>query len=265
MILIEGVTIINPIKVLIADDNIHTANAIELALKTDSDFECVAVASDGLEAIKNIKSYLPDVILLDIVMPYNDGFCVLNFISEQESYNPIIIILSSLTTDYNIKKSSALGAKHFIAKPFDLNNLLNTIKEIYHMQDSSSISTSSKPETLVKTNHVEIIYDIVNSLDISIKLKGYTYLCELLIMCCSNVNKVYSLSKDLYPYVANKYSENVGSVERSIRTAIHKAWSQSKFNNSPLFNKKREKEKCPSNSEFIFTIIYHLISINAIK
>ena len=62
-----------PIKVLIADDNIEFGDIVSEYLNSQEDIEVVAVARDGASAVDKIKTIRPDVAIIDIIMPHLDG------------------------------------------------------------------------------------------------------------------------------------------------------------------------------------------------
>ena len=64
------------ITILIADDNPDFANTLTGYIEEDNDFEIIAIARDGKEAVEMIISTEPDVVLLDVIMPHLDGIGV---------------------------------------------------------------------------------------------------------------------------------------------------------------------------------------------
>ena len=79
----------------------------------------VEVASDGREGLEKIKTFLPDLILLDIIMPVMDGFEVLTALKNDStiSRSPVVVF-STLGQESDIKKAIELGAKDYINKSF---------------------------------------------------------------------------------------------------------------------------------------------------
>ncbi len=108
---------------------------------TESGFE-VTTAVDGGEALKKIKNDIPDLILLDIVIPTMDGFEILKRIRSDG--NPAIagipvVILSNLGQDSDIEKAMYLGANDYIIKvEFTTDEIAARIKEILGKQSARS-------------------------------------------------------------------------------------------------------------------------------
>jgi len=103
-------------SVLIVDD--ERANIIALTSFLESDYE-IYVSLDGAEAIEAAEEFLPDVILLDILMPEMDGYDTIAKLKSSDKTQHIpVIFITGLTTSENERKGLALGAADYIAKPF---------------------------------------------------------------------------------------------------------------------------------------------------
>lgn len=117
-------------KILIAEDDKFLANAYRLKL-TKSGFD-LRIVSNGEDALKELETFTPDVILLDIVMPKLDGFAVLKQIKSSEMHKNIpVIVASNLGQKEDIDLGKSLGAVDYIVKTDlsmeDLVDKLNTI------------------------------------------------------------------------------------------------------------------------------------------
>jgi len=103
-------------SILVVDDEI--SNIITLTDILDSDYDVRAVR-DGREAIETVETDLPDVILLDIIMPDMDGFDVIAVLKNSERTRDIPVIFITGLDDINSEeKGLALGAADYITKPF---------------------------------------------------------------------------------------------------------------------------------------------------
>ncbi|MEK7502071.1 MAG: response regulator [Patescibacteria group bacterium] len=102
-------------KVLVAEDDKYLASAYRVKL-TKAGYE-LKIASDGQEALEILKTFTPDVMLLDLIMPVRDGFSVLEEIKKNPSLKNIpIIITSNLSQKEDIDRGIALGASDYIIK-----------------------------------------------------------------------------------------------------------------------------------------------------
>jgi DNA-binding response OmpR family regulator len=115
-----------PRRILVADDDPSIANLIQITLK-DPRYELVAV-KNGLEALKAFESASFDVILLDVMMPYVDGFEACQRIRERSDV-PIVILTSRDGTE-DIVHGFELGADDYITKPFKTAELMARVESI---------------------------------------------------------------------------------------------------------------------------------------
>jgi two-component system KDP operon response regulator KdpE len=112
--------------ILVVDDEPGIAKFLKVNL-TENGFE-TGIARDGQEALQAVEKRLPDLIILDIMMPNIDGFAVLQRIRE---WSPVpIIMLSSRSDEAEKVKCLRLGADDYISKPFGINELLARVEAV---------------------------------------------------------------------------------------------------------------------------------------
>jgi PleD family two-component response regulator len=112
---------ISECTVLVVDDTETNIDILVEALGDDYD---VSVAIDGNSALESINEELPDLILLDIMMPNMDGYTVCGVIKGDPRASDIpIIFLTALDSQENKEEGFALGAVDYITKPFDINEV----------------------------------------------------------------------------------------------------------------------------------------------
>lgn len=115
--------------VLTADDD-ATTTAIVRAVVTQNAMTC-HVARDGREAIARAAELLPNVIILDVNMPYRDGFEVLQALREDARTAAIpVLMLTSLQQEADVMKGFRLGADDYVVKPFNPMELLARVKRL---------------------------------------------------------------------------------------------------------------------------------------
>jgi len=119
--------------ILIADDEEVNRDILQEVLKDSYEVYCV---KDGLDCIKSIEDRIPDLLLLDVAMPGMTGIEVAKKIrSESMTANIPIIMLSGYASDDDVKNGLASGANIYIAKPFDLVELLDAVKDLLSSLD----------------------------------------------------------------------------------------------------------------------------------
>jgi len=115
-------------KILIVDDEPALVKVVSIKLRV-SGYE-VITALNGHEALSLIKSEKPDIVLLDVIMPGMDGFEVLQ---RLRAFSKIPVIIVSARLEYS-RQAMTLGANAFIAKPFDIDELLKKIEQFLNLK-----------------------------------------------------------------------------------------------------------------------------------
>jgi DNA-binding response OmpR family regulator len=116
-------------KILIVDDEPNIVMALEYTFKKNN-FE-VFIARDGQEALDILKNALPDVIILDVMMPNVDGYNTLEQIKKDERLKHTkVIFLSAKNKEKDKAKGLALGANLYMTKPFSVKKLVDQVNEL---------------------------------------------------------------------------------------------------------------------------------------
>jgi two-component system, response regulator, stage 0 sporulation protein A len=248
------------IKILIADDNKEFSNILSEYLKGQNDFEVVAVAKDGLEAVKFVTSFQPDVLVLDIIMPHLDGLGVLERINMMTNINlPKVIVLSAVGQDKITQRAINLGAEYYVVKPFDMEIFSKRIRQMFSTgQGTSEIRRNSlmisENHSYSNANSLEAeITSIIHEIGVPAHIKGYLYLREAIQMVVNDIELLSAVTKELYPSIAKKFNTTASRVERAIRHAIEVAWSRGQVDTiNKIFGYTIHNDKGkPTNSEFI--------------
>jgi DNA-binding response OmpR family regulator len=112
-------------KVLIVDDTEENIDILIEALGNEYD---ISVATDGETALESLNEEIPDIILLDIIMPDMDGYEVCRCIKENKEFSKVPIIFLTAMTDIDSRsKGFELGAADYITKPFDIFEIKNKV------------------------------------------------------------------------------------------------------------------------------------------
>ena len=127
-----------PTKILIVDDEPFNLDLLEQEL-TDQGY-VIERANDGAEALEKVPSFLPDLILLDYMMPKMNGIEVVKQLKQDERYKgiPVILLTAKASQEDKVKGLDA-GADDYVVKPFDSFELLARVRSmmrIKQMQDS---------------------------------------------------------------------------------------------------------------------------------
>ena len=116
-------------KILIVDDEPNIVMSLEYTFKKNN-FE-VFIARDGQEALDILKNSLPNIIILDVMMPNVDGYNTLEQIKKDERLKDTkVIFLSAKNKEKDIEKGLSLGADLYMTKPFSVKKLVEQVNEL---------------------------------------------------------------------------------------------------------------------------------------
>jgi DNA-binding response OmpR family regulator len=107
-------------RILVVDDELAARDAISRML--EARFE-VMMAADGIEGVQVAALSPPDLIVTDVSMPRLDGFGMVQRIREQHRRKIPVIFLTALDSPRGVVAGIAAGARHYLTKPVDLNDL----------------------------------------------------------------------------------------------------------------------------------------------
>ncbi len=116
-------------KILLADDSAFMRAILKDIIVRQYPEATIIEAQDGVDAVSKYTAEKPDLVMLDIVMPNKDGISVLKEIGREAT----VMIVSSVGQEEIIAQAKMLGAKAFINKPFETNEVLKTIQTILHL------------------------------------------------------------------------------------------------------------------------------------
>lgn len=187
-----------PKHVLVVEDEPDTAELIELHLKNDG--YRVTVAGDGDQALKKVHKHMPDLVILDLMIPEITGVEVCKFIRKDPATQSISIIMCTAKTG-EIDKilGLELGADDYVTKPFSPRELLLRVKNLIKRSDSSNVKADERlviGEIVIDKNTHEVKVD-----GQTIDLTATEY--KLLILFTEKIGRVLSrevLLRDIWGY-----------------------------------------------------------------
>ena len=117
------------LKILVCDDERHIVRLIQVNLERQG--WDVVTAYDGKEGLEKVKAEKPDLLVLDVMMPYMDGFEVLKAIrKEPETEKLPVIMLTAKAQDKDVFEGYHYGADMYLTKPFNPRELVTFVKRI---------------------------------------------------------------------------------------------------------------------------------------
>jgi two-component system response regulator (stage 0 sporulation protein A) len=265
---------LHQIEVFLTDDNRELVQLLSEYINGQEDMTVIGTAYNGEEALEWMeeKGVIPDVLILDIIMPHLDGLGVLERLKAMNLPSPPkIIMLTAFGQEMITQKAFQLGASYYILKPFDMEVLVNRIRQVVpaditaplaagvgtstsaHGSLRKRLATGAVGKAQVRPNLDASITNMIHEVGVPAHIKGYQYLRDAIVMVYNNIELLSAVTKSLYPAIADKYRTTPSRVERAIRHAIEVAWTRGNIDSiSHLFGYTINISKAkPTNSEFI--------------
>lgn len=231
----------NEIKVLIGD------NTADYGVRIASKLKSIGLAAftrrkDSAVIFNSVIRDNPDVVVIDLELPESDAMILMRQIKGMLSNPPAFIIISEVNNSYIERQVIESGASYCLSKPFEPETLCTIVKSVY----SRPVSSECCDKEILVTNTIQ-------RLGIPAHIKGYHYLRTAILSTLENDTFFDSITKQIYPVVAERHDTTPARVERAIRHAIEIAWNRGgSAEISSLFGYNPEFYSCrPTNAEFI--------------
>jgi DNA-binding response OmpR family regulator len=123
-------------KVLIADDEPNIVLSLEFLMRQAG--YRIRVARDGEEALRCVQEWLPDLVLLDVMLPLRDGFEVCQQVREDpRTRGTHVIMLTAKGREVEVAKGLAVGADAYVTKPFSTKDLVAQVRQVLGDADAA--------------------------------------------------------------------------------------------------------------------------------
>lgn len=220
-------------RLLIADASKVFTDALEEIFRNEFELH---ICHDGETALEQLLCVKPDVLVLNLMLPYKDGLTVL----QESAHRPqVILAIAPFVNAYIESVMDPLGIGFIMIMP-----TVNALR--VRLMDMIASTTRKNTDPVAQT----VVH--LHTLNFPTHLDGYQQLCVAIPMFAKNPNM--RLSKELYPAIAKHFGlPDPRTVEHSIRKAIGAAWAK---RNSAVWAKYLPPKadgsiSCPSNKEFI--------------
>lgn len=199
------------LKLLIADAGEEFRLA--LAEQTRGTYR-VRICQEGKETLQTVLAFKPDLMVLDMMLPGLDGIGILEAAAEA-GIHPTVLAITKYASDYLAEAAHRLNVTYMMVKPCDVKI---TAARLQDMAEHLNTAGKAYPDPRIAVSNMLL------TLGISTKLRGYGYLREAILetMRCPG----QMVTKELYPKVGKMCNASAVQVERSVRSAIDKAWQQ---------------------------------------
>ncbi len=198
-------------KLMIADGAEETRQALEAMFRD----RCIVKAcADGEAALELLQQFSPDILVIDLLLPKTDGLSVLQQLRRLEM-KTMILAQTGIDSVYVMEQLHRLEVDYVMKKPCHKQAVEVRIMDfLAQLQDAPP-----KPQ-----NGTQLTASLLMAMGFSAKLDGYSYLVEAIPLYAQDSSQ--AITKELYVAVASSRNKEATLVERSIRSAIDKAWKE---------------------------------------
>lgn len=245
----------NRFKILIAEDTAEFKDE-QSDIFEEHGLEPKFCEKDGVKVTDEIKTFQPDIVLMDMFMSNLDGVGVMRTIKKNPTAKkPVFVIISNFDSSMLEREALSAGAAYYVIKPFRACDLLERIADLMSCCEDKSSKNHTEIYSLDRDLEITIT-DILHQIGVPAHIKGYHYLRDSIMMAVTHPEIINAVTKELYPSVAKKYETTSSRVERAIRHAIEVAWDRGDVDvlNSYFGYTIHNSRGKPTNSEFIAMI-----------
>ena len=200
-----------PQKLLIADSSEEVCQALTELL---SERYHVCCCRSGDRALELLRSFSPDLVYIDLMLPQIDGIVVLQT-AAQEDIHPKILVSVGLLSSYVEDALNRLQVSYMVKRPCSPKTIVNHIDEL--------AESLSRPPVPIAAPEVDPSGFLLR-LGIGSHMDGYHYMLTGYPLFSQNPQQ--TVTKELYPAIAKAHGKTGMQVERSIRNAIYTAWKR---------------------------------------
>ena len=207
-----------PKHILVVEDEPDTAELLELHLQNEG--YRVTVAADGEQALSKLHKLMPDMVILDLMIPEIDGLEVCKFIRKDTATESLPVMMCTAKTS-EIDKILGLeqGADDYVTKPFSPRELVLRVKNLLRRTETNQVLDENRLEIgeirIDKSSHDVYVGDV------EIDLTATEY--KLLVLLTDRIGRVQSrevLLRDVWGYEPNIDTRTVDTHMQRLRTKL---------------------------------------------
>ena len=186
------------LRVALAGDSKFIA-ATKDKLRDLPDFAVIAHIDNGIAAKKVCVELRPDVLILELILPYLDGLGILQWIRTTDLPTKVLAVADE-GQESLLRRALEQGADYVILKPFGLDALIKRIQMVVTPEGMPSLRLNNKLYL------EELVLQEMTRLGVPPHFKGYRYLKEAIVLVIEDQELLLAVTKRLYPKVAQRYN-----------------------------------------------------------
>ena len=228
-------------RILLADRDATFCHMVASALSQRGFAVCSCV--DGAALLRLTDEFVPDLIILDLLLPEADGLTVLRSLHER-SCMPKVLVVTAFVSDYTAAWLAEHGVGHIMLKPCLTGALAERAAELLSHTEAADCSDQ------------QYLHDLLAALRLNPMHCGSRYLLDAVCQARLNAGCALRVTKEIYPAIAARHHTTASRVERSIRFALHAAWQISDEKRWEICRALGvDPGLCPSNGKMISALV----------
>ncbi len=248
------------VKVMMVKHDKREIEQLKNIINNFKDYEYAGCCEKGENALKQISESRPDILIVDEVIAGTDIPEVVDLLVKNKNLKNTRIVICSSRKHRNyleflfsmVREKAVLRV---LEQPYEEQNVRDVLDEAVKGRGSNTellFKKESHDNEILETTVTNIIHEI----GVPAHIKGYQYLRSAIIIAVGDMDILNSITKQLYPTIAEMYGTTASRVERAIRHAIEVAWSRGRVETiNDLFGYTVSAGKGkPTNSEFVALI-----------
>ncbi len=250
----------NYVKIMMVKRDKREIEQLRDIIQSVAAYELVGICDNGQDAVRGIAEKNPDIVILDEVLPGKDVLEIAESVIHNKNLKNVKFILCGSKThkqylDFIYYKIADRLILRILDLPYDDRKVREVIDDVMKAKRNDNYQNMVEPEN-DSTVLEAVVTDIIHEIGVPAHIKGYQYLRSAILMAVQDMDILNSITKQLYPSIAEKYGTTSSRVERAIRHAIEVAWGRGSMDTiNDLFGYTINAGKGkPTNSEFIALI-----------
>lgn len=250
----------NYVKIMMVKRDKREIEQLRDIIQSVAAYELVGICDNGQDAVRGIAEKNPDIVILDEVLPGKDVLEIAESVIHNKNLKNVKFILCGSKThkqylDFIYYKIADRLILRLLDLPYDDRKVREVIDDVMKAKRNDNYQNMVEPEN-DSTVLEAVVTDIIHEIGVPAHIKGYQYLRSAILMAVQDMDILNSITKQLYPSIAEEYGTTSSRVERAIRHAIEVAWGRGSMDTiNDLFGYTINAGKGkPTNSEFIALI-----------
>lgn len=250
----------NYVKIMMVKRDKREIEQLRDIIQSVATYELVGICDNGQDAVRGIAEKNPDIVILDEVLPGKDVLEIAESVIHNNNLKNVKFILCGSKThkqylDFIYYKIADRLILRLLDLPYDDRKVREVIDDVMKAKRNDNYQNMVEPEN-DSTVLEAVVTDIIHEIGVPAHIKGYQYLRSAILMAVQDMDILNSITKQLYPSIAEEYGTTSSRVERAIRHAIEVAWGRGSMDTiNDLFGYTINAGKGkPTNSEFIALI-----------